>query len=121
MGLMDDQLVSFALAAVSILLLMTVAFRSFRIRLISLVPNICPIVLVIGSMGLTVDSSIPYLTGYLRARRRGLDPHAALRETSQGVGLPLVFANGALVSAAMLGGLIGNLILLPLPLRWSER
>lgn len=161
MSLMDDQLVSFALATVSILLLMTVAFRSFRIGLISLVPNIFPIVLVIGSMGwldvpvnigtamiasvsmgLTVDSSIHYLTGYQRARRRGLDLHAALRETSQGVGLPLVFANvalvigfsvltlshfiplihfGVLVSAAMLGGLIGNLILLPLLLRWSGR
>lgn len=156
-SLMGDQWVSFVLAGTGIAGMMTVAYRSLRIGLISLVPNVFPIIVVIGtmgwvglpiniatamiasvSMGLTVDSSIHYLSGYDRARRRGLDFYAALRETHQGVGSALVYANlalitgflvltlshfipliyfGILVSVAMLGGLAGNLVLLPLLMR----
>lgn len=159
-SLLHDQWVSFLLAAMGIATMMAVAFRSIPIGLISLVPNVFPIVLVIGtmgwiglpiniatamiasvSMGLTVDSSIHYLSGYRRARRSGLLVAAALRETHQSVGRALVFANlalvvgfsvltlshfipliyfGILVSAAMLGGLIGNLLLLPLLIGWVE-
>jgi len=157
-SLLSDQLVSFVLAAIGIGTMMTIAFRSLTIGLISLVPNLFPIVLVIGSMGwiglpiniatamiasvsmgLTVDSSIHYISGYRRARKRGLPVIDALRETHQGVGRALVFANvalivgfsvltlshfipliyfGILVSVAMLGGLVGNLVLLPLLLHW---
>lgn len=160
-SLLLDQWVSFVLAAIGILGLMAIAYRSLWIGLISLVPNIFPIVLVIGtmgwiglpvniatamiasvSMGLTVDSSIHYLSGYQRARRNGLGFFAALRETHKSVGRALVFANlaliagflvltashfiplvyfGILVSVAMVGGLIGNLILLPLLLRIGQR
>lgn len=156
-SLLGDQWVSFAIGAMMIITMMTVAFRSFRIGLVSLVPNLLPIVIVIGtmgwlelpinlgtamissvSMGLTVDSSIHYFTGYRRARREGLDMLAAMRETSQGVGTALIYTNlaliagflvltlshfmplvyfGLLVSAAMFGGLVGNLILLPLLIR----
>jgi predicted RND superfamily exporter protein len=157
-SLLGDQWVNFGLGSFMIVLLMTIAFHSLRIGLISLVPNLLPIALVIGtmgwidlpiniatamiasvSMGLTVDSSIHYFAGYQRARKQGLDFFAALRETHQGVGRALVYANlalilgflvlslshfiplvyfGSLVSVAMLGGLIGNLILLPLLMRW---
>lgn len=160
-SLLRDQWVSFLLAGLGIGGLMTIAFRSVRIGLISLVPNLFPIVLVIGtmgwvglpiniatamiasvSMGLTVDSSIHYISGYRRTRQRGASIAAALRETHQGVGRALVFANvaliigfsvltlshfiplvyfGILVSVAMLGGLIGNLVLLPLLLQWVDR
>ena len=161
-SLMGDQVSSFVIAAVAIVLLMTIAYKSLALGSILLVPNLFPIVLVIGamgwiglpiniatamiasvSMGLTVDSSIHYLAGYTDARRRrGLSFSAALKETHQGVGLALVFANvalvagfsvlalshfiplvyfGILVSVAMLGGLLGNLVLLPLLLRIVDR
>lgn len=159
-SLLRDQLVSFALAAVGIGLMMTVAFRSLRIGLVSLVPNLFPIVLVIGmmgwigmpiniatamiasvSMGLTVDSSIHYISAYRRARRNGMSVSESLHATHTGVGRALVFANialivgfsvltlshfipliyfGILVSVAMVGGLAGNLVLLPLLLRMIE-
>lgn len=159
-SLLSDQITSFVLAALGITVMMSIAFRSLKIGLICLVPNVFPIVIVIGlmgwtgvpiniatamiasvSMGLTVDSSIHYISGYRRARNRGLDFHASLRETHQGVGKALVFANialilgftvltlshfiplvyfGVLVSVAMLGGLTGNLVLLPLLLRLVE-
>jgi predicted RND superfamily exporter protein len=145
---------------VALTIQMSVAFRSLRIGLISLIPNIFPILLVIGTMGwiglpvniatamiasvslgLTVDSSVHYITSYHAARRRGASVSNALEATNQGVGLALVFANvalvagfsvltlshfiplvyfGILVSVSMLGGLFGNLVLLPLLLRMVD-
>lgn len=158
-SLLQDQLVSFLLASLGIAVSMTIAFRNVWIGLISLVPNIFPLVLVIGgmgwigvpinigtamiasvSMGLTVDSSIHYISGYLRARRRGDSYTEALRSTHGTVGVAMVFANvvlavgflvlslsnfvpliyfGVLVSLSMIGGLTGALVLLPLLMRWA--
>ena len=157
---MSDQLVSFAIAAAGIAVTLSIAFRSIPIGLMSILPNIFPILLVIGSMGwigvpinigtamiasvsmgLTVDSTIHYLAGYRRAREEGLDHYAALRVTHASVGRAVIFASaalvvgftvltlshfipliyfGVLVSAAMLGGLLGGLILLPLLLQWFK-
>lgn len=160
-SLLRDQIVSFAIAAAGIGTMMTLAFRSFRIGLISLFPNVFPIVLVIGaigwiglpvniatamiasvSMGLTVDSSIHYISGYQLARQSGASVSEAIFQTHSGVGSALLFSNlaliigfsvltlsnfiplvyfGVLVSVAILGGLIGNLLLLPVLLRWVDR
>lgn len=157
-SLLDDQLVSFLLAAGGVSLMMSLAFRSFKVGIISIIPNVLPILVLIGgmswldipinigtamiasvSMGLTVDSTIHYLTSYLRFRREGLD-HLTAAENSHGdVGLALVLANlglvagfsvlilsnfvpladfGILVSIAMIGGLISNIFLMPVLLRW---
>ena len=156
-SLMADQLVSFALACLGVTICLAIAFRSLRIGLISIVPNVLPILLVVGgmgwsglpinigtamiasvSMGLTVDSTIHYLTAYRRARAEG-DTHLEAVEAAHGsVGLALTLANialvvgfavltlshfiplvyfGILVSVAMVGGLLGNLIVLPVLLR----
>jgi len=93
------------------------------------------------SLGLSVDSSLHYLLSYQSARKAGKSRFAALEEVQQSVGRALVFATlalivgfsslcfsefvptiyfGALVSLAMLGGLLGNLVLLPLLLRLVE-
>ncbi len=160
-SLLRDQLVSFVIAAVGIGLMLSLAFRSARLGIAALVPNLFPIVLVIGfmgwiglpiniatamiasvSMGLTVDSSVHYLAQYQRLRREGESVAAALEKTQTSVGRALVFANvalvagfsvltlshfiplvyfGILVSVAMLGGLTGNLFLLPLLLTYVDR
>jgi predicted RND superfamily exporter protein len=160
-SLLRDQLVSFVIAAVGIGLMLSLAFRSMRFGLAALVPNLFPIVLVIGfmgwiglpiniatamiasvSMGLTVDSSVHYLAQYQRLRRQGESVATALEKTQTSVGRALVFANvalvagfsvltlshfiplvyfGILVSVAMLGGLAGNLFLLPLLLSYADR
>jgi predicted RND superfamily exporter protein len=157
-SLLGDQLESFVLSTIGISLAMALAFRGFWIGVASLVPNVIPILLVVGgmgwfgvpinlgtamiasvSMGLTIDSSIHYLVDYRRARELGMDHAAATRDTHAGVGRSLVFSNvalmvgfsvlclsnfipliyfGILVSFAMLGGLLGNLVLLPLLLQW---
>jgi len=158
-SLLQDQLNSFVLAATGILICMTIAFRSLRIGCIALLPNIFPVVVVLGSlgmlnipinmgtamlasvsMGLTVDSTIHYITAYQRARKTH-SPTAALEQAHDSAGRAVVFANlalvagfmvltvssfvpliwfGALMSLSMISGMIGGLVLLPLLLNWSS-
>lgn len=94
------------------------------------------------SMGLSVDSSIHYIDTFLHARRNGLSIDAALHEVQSTVGKAMIFTTltldlgflvlctsefvptiyfGALVSLAMIGGLAGNLIILPLLIGWFMR
>jgi len=160
-SLLQDQVVSFVLAAIGITVMMALAFRSPWVGLVALLPNLFPIVLVVGAMGwmglpvniatamiasvslgLTVDSSIHYISGFRRARAAGDDVATALERTHAGVGRAVVLANlalvvgfsvltlshfiplvyfGILVSVAMLGGLAGNLVLLPVLLAWVDR
>lgn len=97
------------------------------------------------SMGLSVDSSIHYIQAFLRARRSGRSVAEAIGDVQQTVGYAMILSTfalvagfavlatsefvptiyfGVLVSLAMLGGLAGNLVLLPLLLwqvSWRER
>ncbi len=156
-SLLKDQLVSFGIAAGGIFLFMSLAFRSFKIGLISIIPNLFPILVVIGglgwlnipvnigtamiasvSMGLTIDASIHYIAGFQRSLSGGMNVSGAIEKTHHDVGRALIFASislvagfsvlslshfipliyfGVLVSLAIIGGLIGNLLLLPLFLK----
>jgi predicted RND superfamily exporter protein len=156
-SMLGDQWTCFLWGAVGIIGMMTIAYRSLRIGLISLIPNLLPIVLVIGamgwlglpinigtamissvSMGLTVDASIFYISSFRRMQRAGMDFSGALRATQHEIGRALIYSNAALilgflvltlshfiplvyfgflVSVAILGGLAGNLVLLPLLMR----
>jgi len=157
-SLLQDQLHSFLCATVGIFLCMAVAFRSLRIGLISLFPNIFPVALLLGclgwmgvpvnigtamiasvSMGLTVDSTIHYIFAFERARTH-CDISQALQEAHAGAGRAVVFAHlaliagfailtasrfiplvyfGGLMSLSMFCGMFGDLVLLPLLLRWT--
>jgi len=121
---------------------------------IALVPNVMPILIVTGllgwlglkvnmgaamiaavSMGLSIDSSIHYITSFRRARAGGLAVGDALAVVNRSVGRAMIFSIlalvvgfttlatsefvptiyfGTLVSLTMLGGLAGNLVVLPL-------
>ena len=91
------------------------------------------------SMGLSVDSSIHYITFFRRARSAGKSVDQAIIEVQRTVGRAAVLSTvalivgfsvlgtsqfvptiyfGMLVCLSMLGGLFGNLILLPLLLTW---
>lgn len=90
------------------------------------------------SMGLVVDFSIHYLNRFRQELKGGADFYTALWRTHRSTGQAMVFANlaltlgfcvlvfsnfvptihfGLLVSIAILGGLVGNLVLLPVLLR----
>lgn len=160
-SLLSDQWISGLLAAVILTLMMAAATRSLTLGCVALVPNVLPIVLVVGSMGwlglpiniatamiasvsmgLTIDSSIHFLAGIQRGQAAGLDFHTSLRDTYRSVGSALIYANvalvlgfltltlsnfmplvyfGALVALAMVGGLVGNLVILPVMLALLER
>ena len=91
------------------------------------------------SMGLTVDSAIHYITAFERARRNQTVTEA-LNVAHAGAGRAVVFAHlaliagflvltasrfipliyfGALLTLSLIGGVFGDLVLLPLLLRWT--
>ena len=108
--LLADQWLTFLLAAAGIFLLLAVAFRSLLAAAIALVPNSLPIFVVLGvlgwlgepinmgtamiaavSMGLSVDSSIHYITAFRRRLADGT--HAAALETAhQTAGRAMIFS-----------------------------
>ncbi|NOZ41491.1 MAG: MMPL family transporter [Planctomycetes bacterium] len=94
------------------------------------------------SLGLSVDGSIHYVMSYQRLRRENVSLPDALASVQATVGRAAIFATlalvvgfatlcysdfiptiyfGALVSLSMIGGLVGNLLVLPLLIRWVER
>ncbi|NIL96463.1 MAG: MMPL family transporter [Planctomycetales bacterium] len=159
-SMIRDQWICFAWAVAGIGLMMLIAFRSPVIAAIAIVPNAVPILMVTGlmgwlnirinmgaamiaavSMGLSIDSSIHYVSFYRRERRAGRDVREALHNVHQSVGRAMFFATlalivgftalcrsqfvptvyfGALVSLSMLGALLGNLVVLPLLLMWMD-
>jgi uncharacterized protein len=159
-SILRDQWSAFAVAAVAIWVMMFAALRSPVLASIALVPNVVPIFVVTGimgwlglkinmgaamiaavSVGLSIDSSIHYLTAYRRARTEGASLDDALAAVHQSVGRAVVFSTlalivgftvlctsqfvptiyfGALVSLTMLGGLAGNLIVLPLLIKLTS-
>jgi len=92
------------------------------------------------SMGLSVDSSIHYITAFRRAVRQGRTVPQSLDDVQQTIGramflstiailvgfgvlclsdfIPTIYF-GALAALTMLGGLAGNLVILPLMLLWT--
>lgn len=160
-SIIRDQWLTFGVALGGIGLTMLLAFVRPQYALIALVPNAFPILVVTGlmgwlgltinmgaamiaavSMGLSIDSSIHYITSFRRARQAGKTVSESLAEVQHSVGLAMVFSTlaliigfsvlsssdfvptiyfGTLVSLTMLGGLLGNLIILPLLLRLITR
>ncbi|HFD32792.1 MAG TPA: RND family transporter [Gammaproteobacteria bacterium] len=107
--------VAFALVMISILII--VALRSFKIGLISLIPNLVPPVIAFGvwgiligevgfalavglgmTIGIIVDDTVHFLSKYLRARReKGLNAEEAVRYAFSNVGTALIITTIVLV------------------------
>ena len=102
-----------ALVAISVVIML--ALRSWRLGLLSLVPNLIPILLAFGfwghlsgqvtlavsvvaamTFGIVVDDTIHMVSGYARRRRLGLAPLPAIRDTIAAVGGALIATSGAL-------------------------
>ncbi len=115
-SLLRDQLVSFGLSVVLIVVCVWIPFRRLSWAVIAMFPNVLPTLWLIGgmgwlglpinigtamiasvSLGLTIDSSIHYLAGYQYAIKAGKPHRQALRESSTHIGRALVLSNAALV------------------------
>ncbi|MBI4880680.1 MAG: MMPL family transporter [Planctomycetes bacterium] len=110
--LLRTQIRTFALSLAIVTLLLAFAFRSLRLALLALVPNLLPVLLTLGMMGflgiplnvatvmvasiafgLVVDDTIHFLDRYARG---GAAPAAArLEEVLRAVGRPIVFTSAA--------------------------
>jgi predicted RND superfamily exporter protein len=109
---------------------------------IGLPVNIATAMLASVAMGMTINSSILYLYRFQQERAAGLDFDTALARAHGSAGIAVVLSNLALVlgfavlvlssfiplvhfgiftSLAMLGGMVGNLVLLPLSLGLIRR
>jgi predicted RND superfamily exporter protein len=106
---------SAALAAISVILV--VALRSFKIGMVSLIPNLVPAAVGFGlwgifvgevgmtlsvvtgmSFGIVVDNTVHFLSKYLRARReQRLTPEDSIRYAFRTVGTALVITTSTLV------------------------
>jgi predicted RND superfamily exporter protein len=119
--LVASQLSSFGLALALVVIAIGALFRSPRLTLIALVPNLMPIAWTGGLMGglgidlstgtamiasavigVIVDDTIHYMTDYTRAYRG--DPAAAIRHTTTGIGPALLLNNLLLVLGFWVGG-----------------
>ena len=109
------------IALILISVLITLALRSFKIGMISLLPNLLPAGLAFGvwglvvgevnmaaamvagmSLGIVVDDSIHFLSKYLRARREnGMDAEAAVRYAFSSVGIAIIVTSVVLVAGFM--------------------
>ncbi len=155
-SLLADQMRSFLWASLGTVLCMTIAFRSLRIGLIALVPNVFPIAIVTGSLGLlnipvnigtamiaSVSMGFTCSVHYIAVFQKALPDHGisgALSKAQAEVGKAVILAHialvagflvltfsefiplvyfGALLSLSMVGGLISDLVMLPLLLRWT--
>lgn len=155
-SLLADQMRSFLWASLGTVLCMTVAFRSLRIGLISLVPNVFPIAVVTGGLGLlnvpvnigtamiaSVSMGFTCSVHYIAVFQKALPEYGisgALSKAQAEVGKAVVLAHialvagflvltfsefiplvyfGALLSLSMVGGLVSDLVMLPLLLRWT--
>jgi predicted RND superfamily exporter protein len=106
----DTIIYSITLAVTMVTLLMLISFRSFKVMIISMVPNILPLVLVVGLMGwldifidigvavsgaviigVAVDDTIHFLVKYREARRSGKDLRGALEYMITVSGTAIIF------------------------------
>jgi len=160
-SLLRDQNVTFLLAIAGMSIVFWIAFRNVWIVVILLLCNVLPIVCVLGilgwcsihvnlgvammaavALGLSVDSSLHYLTAYQRLLQTGIGPVRSILHCQMLIGPPVIYATlalcagflslmvsqlmptvllGVLLSFTMIGGLISNVTLLPWLLLMTRR
>ena len=111
-----NQAMQVGLAVGTILVLIVVVFRSLRVGLISMVPNVVPVLIFFGilgagvapltlptsligciALGIAIDDTMHFLVAYLYQRSGGKSPEEAARHCIQKVGRPIVMTSIMLV------------------------
>ena len=118
--IVTDLATSLGTASIVIWLILTVVYRSIRIGLISIVPNVFPLVatgamlLLAGQslelvtvcvfticVGIAVDDTIHFLTRYLEESAAGGEQRATIQKAFTGVGSALLMTTIVLVTGMM--------------------
>ena len=114
--LITDLLYSLGLMLIVILLTMMVLLRDWRQTLIATLPNLVPLVFILGTLGvlgadlqtsnivtftiavgLAVDDTIHFIVRYREERQRGIDTTSAIHRTFQGAGHAIVLTSILLI------------------------
>ncbi|MBL0716773.1 MAG: MMPL family transporter [Desulfosarcina sp.] len=115
--ILNAQVNSVIFAFSMITIMMIIVFQSIRTGLIAMIPNIIPLILILGFMGITgrklgmlnamisaiiigiaVDDTIHFFSHYRSVRRKTKDEEKALYITLEEVGRPMFFTSIALVT-----------------------
>jgi hypothetical protein len=111
------MLKSLAVSLFFITMVLAFTFRSIKVALYSMIPNVWPLAFTFGivgllgipvnmsvatigmiTLGIAVDDTVHFLTKYLRGRSEGLDQHEGILFSFRQVGAPLVFTSVILVA-----------------------
>lgn len=109
-SLSSSQEQTLGMVVAALLVMLWVLFRDLRTALIGLVPNVLPILLVLGtmgwagipldmmtimiasvSMGMAVDATIHYTFRYRRERSQGVEPDEAVQRAHESIGRAIFF------------------------------
>jgi len=123
-GVLDDLAGSLAVDVTAILLFMTLLFRSVRLALLAMVPNLLPLVLVLGAMGalgieirastvivfsvalgIAVDDTIHFVHRYREEARAHGEGRVAMARTLTAVGQPVAWTTAILVAGFLINAL----------------
>ena len=115
--LVHDQWRCFVISSILILLLLWFATGTLRLAVVALIPNILPVFVVLAlvgitggkinmgaamiaavSVGLSIDGSVHFLSGYQRARLRKHTAQTSARHAAGRIGVPLLLATAALIA-----------------------
>jgi hypothetical protein len=112
-----EQIQSVSIALVTIFLMLSVLFKSLRVGLTALIPNLIPILFFFGFMGwrgiylnlttslvasvvlgLAVDNAVQFIVRFRRVQAHSEDLREAIIESMRLSGRPIIYANIALAS-----------------------
>ena len=111
-GIATGQPISVAIAAISIFLLVSLGLRSAGIGAVAMVPNLVPVLVYFGllglgaaslslptsligcmALGIAIDDTVHYVVRYRGERRRGAEPAAAARLATRFIGRPIAITS----------------------------
>ncbi|HKX30104.1 MAG TPA: MMPL family transporter [Blastocatellia bacterium] len=112
-----EQVRSLTIALVTIYLMLSILFRSLRVGMTALIPNLIPVLFFFGFMGwrgialnlttslvasvvlgLAVDNSVQFIVRFRRQQRATPELRAAIIESMRLSGRPIIYANVALAA-----------------------
>jgi predicted RND superfamily exporter protein len=113
-----EQVQSVSIALVTIFLMLSILFRSLRVGLTALIPNLIPVLVFFGFMGwrgiplnlttslvasvvlgLAVDNAVQFIVRFRRLQLQHEGLHEAIVQSMRLSGRPIIYANIALAAA----------------------
>jgi len=115
-GVAEGQPRTVGAAALTILVLLSLGLRSLRLGLVAMIPNVVPVLLFFGllglgfadlslptsligsiALGIAIDATAHYLVRYRAERDAGLSPEDAVGRCNRQVGRPIAIASSMLM------------------------